>query len=86
MTVGPGLFIITGEETKICKALSDAFEQGMTVLDAKGYYSGSDKKVVFIVLNRFQITHMRDLVHAIDPSAYISISEVADVFKANQAQ
>ena len=30
-----------------------------------------------------RIPKMKDLVHEADPSAYISINEVADVFRAN---
>lgn len=77
------VFIITTKDADICSALSAAFQQGITLLDAKGYYSDSEKKIVYIVMNRFQITHMKEIVHSIDPLAYISISEVSDVYKAN---
>lgn len=75
------VYIVTTHHKNVCDALSATFEQGITVLDAKGFYSGQDKKVVWIVLNRFQISRMRDLVHKIDPMAYIAIYEVADLFK-----
>lgn len=52
-------------------------------MDAKGYYSNSSKKVVYIVVNRFRITKMKTVVHEHDHSAYITISEVADIFKNN---
>lgn len=78
------VLIVTVKQKEICQALSDTFEQGITVIDAKGFYSGLDKKLVYVVLNRFQIIRMKEIVHTIDPGAYISISEVADVFKANQ--
>lgn len=78
-----GILIVTSKQEKICKALSKEFEEGMTILDAKGYFSGSEKKVVYIVLNRFQISKMKNIVHSIDPSAYITINEVADVYKMN---
>ncbi len=80
------IFIITSEEKEICRTLSRVFEQGVTILDARGYYSGSNKKMIYIVLNRFQIIRMRDIVHKIDPAAYITISDVADVFTANQTK
>ena len=38
--------------------------------------------MVYLVLNRFQITKMKEIVRTNDPNAYISISEVADVIKA----
>lgn len=75
--------IITTEQKKICKVLSDEFENGITFFDAKGYYSNEDKTVIYFVLNRFQIGKMREIVHSIDPKAYISITEVADIFGSN---
>lgn len=78
-----GILIVTAKQEKVCGALSKEFEEGMTILDAKGFYSNADKKMVYIVLNRFQISKMRNIVHSIDPSAYITINEVADVYKMN---
>lgn len=78
-----GILIVTTKQEKVCRALSKEFEEGMTILDAKGFYSNADKKMVYIVLNRFQISKMRNIVHSIDPSAYITINEVADVYKMN---
>lgn len=75
--------IVTEKPEEVCSALSEEFECGITMTQAKGFYSGSDKTVLYIVLNRFQIGKMKDIVHEIDKSAYISISEVADVFTAN---
>lgn len=73
--------IITDKADEVCAILSELLGSGMTVIDAKGYYSDTNKKVIYIVVNRFQITRMKDAVHSEDPSAYITISEVADVFK-----
>ncbi len=78
--------IITNKADKICKALSEQFENGITLLPAKGYYSSSEKTMIYFVVNRFQVGKMREIVHSIDRNAYISISEVADVFGANQVK
>lgn len=74
--------IITEYPEKICAELSEMFECGMTTFDAKGYYSDTEKTVVYIIINRFQIGRMKETVHTLDPSAYITITEVADVFTA----
>lgn len=75
--------IITDKPDEICKELSSAFETGTTKIDAVGGYSNSNKTVVYFVVNRFQVTRMKDIVREIDPNAYITISEVADVFANN---
>lgn len=76
--------IITEKHEEICEKLSKEFENGITFFDAKGYYSDSNKTVIYFVLNRFQIGKMREIVHSVDPGAYISITEVADIFGAKQ--
>ena len=76
-------FIITTKPEEICKALSDTFENGITTLSARGYYSDSEKTLIYFVVNRFQISRMKTLVHTHDPKAYIAINEVADIFPAN---
>lgn len=77
-------FIVTSESEKICMALQEEFSCGMTIFDAKGGYSGAERKVIYFVVNRFQVMRMRDIVRRIDPLAYITLNEVADVFAANQ--
>lgn len=79
-----GAMIITSKPDEICEALTEAFESGMTKISAKGGYSGSDLTVVYFVVNRFQVAKMQEIVHEIDKKAYITISEVADVFANNQ--
>lgn len=78
--------IVTDQADDICNALSDEFQTGMTRLAARGGYSGEDKTMIYFILNRFQITTMKNIIRKIDPRAYIVISEVADVFPMNQAE
>lgn len=75
--------IITEKPNEICTALTTAFESGATKIDAKGGFSDAPKTVVYFVVNRFQIGKMKSIVKEIDDKAYITISEVADVFKFN---
>lgn len=79
-------FVITDKAEDVSKALSDEFGCGITLIDAQGYYSQSPKTVLYIVVNRFQITKMKSIVQGCDPTAYVTISEVADVFKFNSAK
>ncbi|MBR4232039.1 MAG: YitT family protein [Oscillospiraceae bacterium] len=76
---GKSAMIITNRPEGVCKALSDSFGSGITVIEAKGYYSDSSKTMVYFVVNRFQIGRLKSIVRENDPSAFIAISEVADV-------
>lgn len=76
-------FIVTVSPEEVVKALSDAFGCGVTEIPAKGGYSGTERTMLYFVVNRFQIGRMRGIVHEIDPYAYITINEVADIFSSN---
>jgi uncharacterized membrane-anchored protein YitT (DUF2179 family) len=72
--------IVTTQPDEICQALSQTFGSGTTKIQAMGGYSNTERTVIYFVVNRFQVTKMKDIVKEIDPTAFITISEVADVF------
>lgn len=77
------VMIITEHEKKVCAALSKEFGHGITEIDAKGYYSQREKKMIFVVVNRFQIPLLQSIVAKADPDAFVSITEVSDVLGTN---
>lgn len=78
-------FIVTVKPQAVCRALGDAFGSAGTRMEARGGYTGQDRAMIYFVVNRFQIGRARDVVHQVDPDAYITISEVADIFAANHS-
>jgi uncharacterized membrane-anchored protein YitT (DUF2179 family) len=79
------VMIITEKGEEVSQALMDAFACGTTKLPARGGFTNVDKTVIYFVVNRFQIARMRTIVHDIDPAAFLTISEVADVFRSVHA-
>lgn len=71
--------IITDKPKAICDALSNEFGNGITLLSAKGYYSDSEKTMIYFVVNRFQLSKVRNIVSENDGNAYVTITEVSDV-------
>ncbi len=76
------VMIIT-DKPEVADSLMEEFECGTTKITAQGGYSGNEKTIIYFVLNRFQISRMRAITNAIDPNAFVTISEVADVYKKN---
>lgn len=77
------VLIITEKPQEISAALMETFECGTTKINAVGGYSNAEKTMIYFVVNRFQISKMRTLIQQIDPKAFVTISEVADMFKSN---
>ena len=76
--------IITTRPDKICAELMETFETGATKIEVVGGYSNKPKTMIYFIVNRFQVIKLKEIVHEIDSGAYITISEVADVFAVNQ--
>ena len=77
------VMIITNRAKEINAALTEEFKCGTTSMSAIGGYSNAEKTVIYFVVNRFQIYKMKNIVQRVDPKAFVTISEVADVFKSN---
>lgn len=77
------VMIITDHPEEINAALLEAFSCGTTRIAAIGGYSNSEKTLIYFVVNRFQISRVRSMVRGLDPKAFVTITDVADVFKAN---
>lgn len=73
-----GAFIVTREPEKVAKAINDEFEMGITMVDAKGYYSQKDQTMLYCVVSRFQIGRLSKVIRENDPKAFISIVEISD--------
>ena len=80
------VMIITEKGDEVSKVLMQEFGSGTTIIPAKGGFTSKERTVVYFVVNRFQIARMRQLVHRADPHAYLTISEVADIYKSEQGQ
>jgi len=48
-------------------------------MKANGYYSNENKTIVYFVVNRFQISKLKQLVRESDENAFVTISDVSDI-------
>lgn len=71
-------FIITDNMEEVAKTISDEFKRGVTVIDAKGFYSNTDKQVLYVVVNRFEVSKLKKLIMMKDPSSFVSLLDVSD--------
>ncbi len=70
--------IITDNSDEVAKALSDEFKRGITVMNAEGYYSKTEKQFLYVVVNRFEISRLKRIIMNADAKAFVSIIDVSD--------
>lgn len=71
--------IITEHGEVISQKITLELERGVTLIPAKGAFSGLQKEVVYCVVQRQEIRRLKTIVRNIDPRAFIVINEVHDV-------
>ena len=76
---GKAAMIITENPRKLSERLSRELKRGITLWDSTGYYSGADKKMLYVVVNRFEIAKLKAIVKELDPKAFVSIMEVSEI-------
>lgn len=74
-----GALIITSRYHGVCRALSEEFGRGLTVIDGRGYYSQTEKQIIYCVINRFQVAKLREVVSRNDPMAFVTLMDITDV-------
>ena len=76
--------IVTTKAVEITDALSDEFESSGTIVNAVGGYSKKEKEIVYFIINHFQINKLKQIVHEIDKSAFISLQDVSDIIRKQE--
>lgn len=75
---GKCAFIITNRSTEICEAISTDMQRGVTFWSGNGYYTKTEKTVLYVVVNRFEVMKLKAIVLKIDEKAFVAISDVSE--------
>ena len=71
--------IISKKYADIARAINN-IHRGVTVLDATGFYTGQEQKIMFVLAKKRQSTTIFRIINDIDPTAFVSQSAVIGVF------
>lgn len=71
--------IISDKYGEISKSILYEMDRGITELKGTGAYSRKDKNVLLCVVNRSEVTTLRNLVKKIDPKAFVILSTAHEV-------
>ena len=73
-------FIISNKYREIGERINREPHRGCTVIDAQGFYSGHDVKMLFVLAKRRQSEQIFRIINDIDPHAFVSQSAVIGVY------
>ena len=74
------LFIISEKKEELKHYIIHDLERGGTYIKSKGMYTGNDKEMIFVVVDKRQITAVQDNIKIIDPDAFVVVVNAQDTY------
>jgi len=72
-------FIISDHTDLIADKILNDLDRGATALKGRGLYTGTDREVILSVVNRSEVSRLKDIVYQVDPRAFIIVADVREV-------
>ena len=79
LNTAKGVTIISNSAVSLSERITKEMGRGVTLLEGKGAYTGTEKEVLFVVVSRPELPRLKQLVHAVDPYAFVTVHDVRDV-------
>ncbi|WP_025027025.1 YitT family protein [Caldalkalibacillus mannanilyticus] len=73
------LMIISAKGEEIKDELLSNVYRGITVVDGEGAYSKEQRKILFTVITRYELSEIKEMIQKIDPCAFVNITETVEV-------
>lgn len=73
------LFIISDKSEEIRDAVINDLGRGGTMIKGSGMYKGTEKNIIFTVVNRKEVTELQDYVRKVDPNAFLTVIEANEI-------
>ena len=72
-------WIVSKKGDAIREAIMYRLGRGATVLEATGGYTNTPKTLIYSVVTRLEVAKLKQIVHEIDETAFVTINDVNDV-------
>lgn len=71
--------IITKKPEVLGELINTEIKRGVTIMDGRGFYSKEDKDILYVVINKNQLTRLKRLIKKQDENAFVVVHDVNSV-------
>lgn len=72
-------FIITDDGKEIAEEILKKLGRTVTVLSGEGIISHGDKRVLYTVITRFEVSILKDILNEVNDSSFVTIFDVSEI-------
>lgn len=73
------VIIISKKSKQIAEAVMEKLQLGLTVMYGRGGYSGVEKDILYVIVERLQLADLKEIIFNEDPAAFIAIENLHEV-------
>lgn len=73
------VMIVTKDPIAVTDELNAQLGRGVTILHGQGGYTKLPKEILYCVVNRLEVTKVKEIVLAMDENAFVTINSVYDI-------
>lgn len=74
------ILIFSERYKQIADFIINEMDRGVTALNAVGWYTGQDKKVLLVIVRKTELRVITKAVKSVDPKAFVSVSPASSVY------
>ena len=72
-------FVISSRVREIAAEVMANLDRGATAWTVTGMYTGKAREILLVVVNRAEVTRLKDIVYEKDPAAFVILADVHEV-------
>ena len=76
---GKIVHIVTNSPNEICKGIGNRLKRGVTVLSAKGGYTGKDRALLLCTVRRHEVSALYEIINECDDRAFIIVGDAGEI-------
>jgi uncharacterized membrane-anchored protein YitT (DUF2179 family) len=71
--------IVSNRPQELAGTIVKKMNRGVTILTGRGGYTGKTREVLYVVVGRNELPKLKQIVHQIDPLAFVVVGDARDV-------
>lgn len=73
------VLVISNQPQKVSDAILHEMGLGLTVMYGRGGFTGESKELLYVIVERLQLTELKEVISRHDPQAFITIQNIHEV-------
>lgn len=76
--------IISSHPKELGNAIMNELGIGLTIMHGKGGFSGDTREIIFVIIERLDLSELKEIVLRVDPTAFMAIEDLHEVVYGKQ--